>query len=53
MFFYDYFDNIDRLTDVRLPKQNEFFDKLEERKCTEREYGHPKCVWDVIDINWE
>ena len=49
-FFYDYFQNIARLEETALPSQLDFYNKLEDKKCTDREYKHAEHVCICICI---
>ena len=49
IFFYDYFDNINRLKERQFPAQHHFFNKMDDKKCSDSDYAHAKHVWDTFD----
>ena len=40
VFFYDYFDNIARLTETQLPDQPAFYNKLMDEECTVADHAY-------------
>ena len=47
IFFYDYFNSVERLKETALPKREHFFNRLNDEECSERNYAHAKRVWSV------
>lgn len=48
IFPYDYFDGKDRFDDIALPSIEQFYSKLSNTKCSERDYAKAKIVWDSL-----
>ena len=48
VFFYDYFDSLSVLEQTSLPPQSAFYNTLEDRECTDKEYAHAERVWKVL-----
>ena len=49
VFFYDYFDDISRLKEKSLPEKHHFFNKLDDKKCSDADYERAKDVWQTFN----
>ena len=47
IFFYDYFDDIEKLKENVLPDRSTFFNRLNDEECSENDYEHAKRVWKI------
>lgn len=45
---YDYIDSYDRLNDLELPDQKEFYSRLYDSKCSDFDYEKARNVWKVF-----
>ena len=45
---YDYMDTYDKMNSISLPSKDEFYNKLNDKHISDKEYGHAKEVWDVF-----
>ena len=49
VFPYDLFDDISKLNCPKFPLREAFFNKLEDKECSMKDYLHAKLVWDTFD----
>ena len=47
VFFYDYFDSMNKLKETVLPDRSTFFNRLNDEECSEKDYKHAKRVWNI------
>ena len=48
-FAYYFFDDISKLKTIGLPQKEIFYNRLEDKKCSDKEYAHVHNVWDIFD----
>ena len=48
LFPYEYFNSLDRLSDMQLPSKPHFYDSLSEQHVTDEEYAHAQKAWDAF-----
>ena len=52
IFPYDFFDDVSKILstdEIKFPTRKTFFNKLEDKGCTEKDYLHAKLVWKTFD----
>ena len=45
VFCYEYFDNPSKMLESKLPSRENFYDSLNQKECTHREYSHAEKAW--------
>ena len=45
IFAYDFLDSLEKLKFDKLPSKEEFFNRLNDKDCTESDYHHAELVW--------
>ena len=50
IFPYDWFDNIEKLDEKKLPPWEEFYSKLNKKNISDKDYKHALKVWDYFNI---
>ena len=46
---YDYFDSFARFNETELPPIDKFYNKLQNKGCSEEDYEHAREVWDAFE----
>jgi len=49
VFPYDWFNNIEKLKETKLPDKKDFYSKLEKKHISESEYKHAQKVWEKFN----
>lgn len=50
VFPYDYVNNIDKLEELQLPSQEDFYNKLSKEHISDEDYEFAKTVWNTLNV---